>query len=46
MVGAGVQSTSSRERDGGRSGHCVGGEGIAKDRDVEAGDGIDGGAGG
>ncbi len=46
MVGEGVRITRSRVKDGGMSGHWVGGDGIAKESDVADGDGIEGGAAG
>ncbi len=43
MVGAGVRNTHSSVREAGISGHCEGGDGIAKDSAVLDGDGMDGG---
>ncbi len=46
MVGAGLRRTCSSVRDCGKVGHCVGGEGMANESAVVAGDGMDGGDGG
>ncbi len=43
MVGSGVQRTFSSVKDSGTSGHWKSGGGMAKERDVAVGEGVDAG---